>query len=55
MGDDRFPGAGSSTPAEVVAGQGRALAHDARMVELLHLSPKVTLAALPGAAVGARG
>jgi 2-(1,2-epoxy-1,2-dihydrophenyl)acetyl-CoA isomerase len=32
---------------------GTMLAHDARMVQLLHQSPKITLAALPGAAVGA--
>jgi 2-(1,2-epoxy-1,2-dihydrophenyl)acetyl-CoA isomerase len=32
---------------------GTVLARDARMVELLHQCPKVTLAALPGAAVGA--
>lgn len=32
---------------------GAALTHQARMVHLLHSSPKVTLAALPGAAVGA--
>jgi len=39
----------TKTPKE----QGSMLARDARMVELLHDSPKVTLAALPGAAVGA--
>jgi 2-(1,2-epoxy-1,2-dihydrophenyl)acetyl-CoA isomerase len=32
---------------------GAALARDARMVELLHGAPKITIAALPGAAVGA--
>jgi 2-(1,2-epoxy-1,2-dihydrophenyl)acetyl-CoA isomerase len=42
------PGSGRS-----VEDLGTMLARDARMVELLHGSPKVTLAALPGAAVGA--
>ena len=51
--DDSLAEAGGPTPDEVIVGQGRALARDARMVELLHLSPKVTLAALSGAAVGA--
>jgi 2-(1,2-epoxy-1,2-dihydrophenyl)acetyl-CoA isomerase len=32
---------------------GRALTHDARMVAMLHASPKITIAALPGPAVGA--
>jgi 2-(1,2-epoxy-1,2-dihydrophenyl)acetyl-CoA isomerase len=49
------PGAddGSVSRAKTVEDHGSMLAHDARMVELLHGSPKVTLAALPGAAVGA--
>ena len=52
-GDGPLNEGGSPTPDEVIVGQGRALARDARMVELLHQSPKVTMAALPGAAVGA--
>jgi 2-(1,2-epoxy-1,2-dihydrophenyl)acetyl-CoA isomerase len=40
-------------PARAVEDLGTMLTRDARMVELLHGSPKVTLAALPGAAVGA--
>jgi 2-(1,2-epoxy-1,2-dihydrophenyl)acetyl-CoA isomerase len=33
--------------------QGQLLAEDARMIEMLYASPKITLAALPGSAVGA--
>ncbi len=43
----------AASPKKSAAELGRMLAHDARMVELLHDSPKITLAALPGAAVGA--
>jgi 2-(1,2-epoxy-1,2-dihydrophenyl)acetyl-CoA isomerase len=39
--------------SRTVEDMGTRLASDARMVELLHRSPKITLAALPGAAVGA--
>jgi 2-(1,2-epoxy-1,2-dihydrophenyl)acetyl-CoA isomerase len=50
-GDIRDGGkrAGDSLPADPAA----ALASNARMVQLLHESPKLTLAALPGPAVGA--
>ena len=51
-GTQPSPGAGP-TPDELARQQGRVLAHNARMVELLHHCPKVTLAALPGPAVGA--
>jgi 2-(1,2-epoxy-1,2-dihydrophenyl)acetyl-CoA isomerase len=43
----------TSSPARPVEEQGRMLAHNARMVQRLHESPKITVAALPGAAVGA--
>lgn len=48
---------GGQRRAEASEGQpvdpGAVLAHNARMVELLHSSPKLTLAAIPGPAVGA--
>jgi 2-(1,2-epoxy-1,2-dihydrophenyl)acetyl-CoA isomerase len=44
---------GESGGPGTVQAQARMLAGDARMVELLHGAPKITLAALPGAAVGA--
>ena len=53
-GSSRRP-ADSTGPAPKQSPQelGRMLAHDAKMVELLSGSPKITVAALPGAAVGA--
>jgi 2-(1,2-epoxy-1,2-dihydrophenyl)acetyl-CoA isomerase len=44
---------GSGSRPASVEDHGTALARNARMVELLHGSPKITLAALPGPAVGA--
>ncbi|MGB8403208.1 MAG: enoyl-CoA hydratase-related protein [Mycobacterium sp.] len=56
-GDVRDGGSGRDAPpgdvAAQVAARGATLAGNARMVTLLHAMPKVTVAALPGAAVGA--
>ncbi|MCU1345708.1 MAG: crt 1 [Acidimicrobiia bacterium] len=45
--------AGEPVPRPSVEDHGTALAHNARMVLMMHESPKVTIAALPGPAVGA--
>jgi 2-(1,2-epoxy-1,2-dihydrophenyl)acetyl-CoA isomerase len=57
-GDVRDGGSGSNGTAEdhteaEVASRSAALTSNARMVQLLHDIPKLTIAALPGAAVGA--
>ena len=44
---------GDDTPEPTPEESGQALANSARMVRMLHESPKVTIAALPGPAVGA--
>ncbi len=46
-------GSGAKAPPPSVADAAGALAESARMVVLLHEGPKVSIAALPGAAVGA--
>ncbi|MCV6981538.1 enoyl-CoA hydratase/isomerase family protein [Mycolicibacterium pulveris] len=56
-GDVRDGGSAKDVPAgnrdEQIAARAAILADNARMVTLLHDMPKVTIAALPGAAVGA--